>query len=477
MANKYIIHGATYCGDGTASNEAASAGAVGAWNDINVFEGSAPAYGALAAGDVVAIRSKTSAGANITRTLAANATIGSSAGTAAAPVTWVLDGGTVWPGVSGTLTYSCGGGYVVIMRPYNRFFADVADSLVILENNAAASYKSYQLLSNGIHTKNLLVDFSLLCSSDGSFVVENTAATGGVCHHENLHIKSNKRYYGLFQGLSYSGTCLFTNPDIELLNASNTHSVFYSNDDARRYEVYGGQIRGAGAVAGVPVFNINGKSEAHIRTVGFQFPRGMTPFTGNNLGSQSQSISCVGSDGAAGAFVKEPWGFADSRDDNNYPKLNAALPDTSGTLWSWKICPLTTSVSIPVRLPLMKYYTEAAATKTIELEIQVSTTLTNVAANTVWMTVEYVDHSTGLSKHCTTFEVAGGALAASTAGWTLSTYGATSLTKRKLSVTTPTQIKQDTPITVTFFTTTKAASESDLLNDILFIDPDFVVTA
>lgn len=62
MANKYLIHGATYCGDGTASNEAASAGAVGAWNDINVLEGTAPAQGSLAAGDVVYIRSKTSAG-------------------------------------------------------------------------------------------------------------------------------------------------------------------------------------------------------------------------------------------------------------------------------------------------------------------------------------------------------------------------------------------------------------------------------
>ena len=61
MANKYLIEGATYCGDGTASNEAASAGAAGAWNNINVLEGTAPAYGTLAAGDIVYIRSKTSA--------------------------------------------------------------------------------------------------------------------------------------------------------------------------------------------------------------------------------------------------------------------------------------------------------------------------------------------------------------------------------------------------------------------------------
>ena len=88
MANKYLIHGATYCGDGTASNEAASAGAAGAWNDINVFEGSAPAYGALAAGDTVFIRSKDVSGNNLVRTLSATATLGSAAATSSAWVTW-----------------------------------------------------------------------------------------------------------------------------------------------------------------------------------------------------------------------------------------------------------------------------------------------------------------------------------------------------------------------------------------------------
>ncbi len=39
MANKYIIHGATYNGDGTTSSEAASDGAAGAWNTLTYFEG------------------------------------------------------------------------------------------------------------------------------------------------------------------------------------------------------------------------------------------------------------------------------------------------------------------------------------------------------------------------------------------------------------------------------------------------------
>ena len=113
MANKYIIHGATYCGDGTSSAVASSNGGVGAWNDINVFEGTAPAYGtAPAAGDVVYIRSKTSAGADITRTLAATATLGSASATLASPITWVLDNGSVWSGVELKLTYNCPSYYV-----------------------------------------------------------------------------------------------------------------------------------------------------------------------------------------------------------------------------------------------------------------------------------------------------------------------------------------------------------------------------
>lgn len=132
MANKYIIHGATYCGDGTSSALATSAGAAGAWNDINVLEGTSPAYGALAAGDVVYIRSKTSAGADITRTLAANVTLGSSAATAAAWVTWVIDGGTIWSGINGTLTYTMASSYTVTQMAYNDIQADIPDRFALV---------------------------------------------------------------------------------------------------------------------------------------------------------------------------------------------------------------------------------------------------------------------------------------------------------------------------------------------------------
>ena len=61
MANKYIIEGETYNGDGTTSSAAASAGAAGAWNHVNIITGTAVGYGSLNAGDTVYIRSKTAA--------------------------------------------------------------------------------------------------------------------------------------------------------------------------------------------------------------------------------------------------------------------------------------------------------------------------------------------------------------------------------------------------------------------------------
>src|SRR5574337_1363107 len=105
MAAKYFIFGATYNGDGTTSSEAASNGAAGAWNQASIRTGTAPTYGSLAAGDTVNIRSKTGAGAdaNISNTLGGAITLGAASATATAPITWILDDGTIWAGKNGTL--------------------------------------------------------------------------------------------------------------------------------------------------------------------------------------------------------------------------------------------------------------------------------------------------------------------------------------------------------------------------------------
>ncbi len=108
MANKYIDTSATYNGDGTASNQAASAGAPGAWNSFqNVLIGT-PGYGSVAAGDVIYVRTKNGAN-NLSETSTSTAIITSTTiGTESSPVIFVFDAGSVWVGDSGTFTWSTG---------------------------------------------------------------------------------------------------------------------------------------------------------------------------------------------------------------------------------------------------------------------------------------------------------------------------------------------------------------------------------
>ena len=89
----------------------------------------------------------------------------------------------------------------------------------------------------------------------------------------------------------------------------------------------------------------------------------------------------------------------------------------------------------------------------------------------LWISVTYTDDATGLQKSVTTRDHAGGALDTTTANWSATVWGMVSFVKRKLSVTTPTAIRQNTPIVVTLFGTLTSATA----NDIYFVDSDFGV--
>lgn len=466
MANKYLRHGETYCGDGTTNAAATSNGGVGAWNNINVMEGSAPAYGALAAGDVVYIRSKDASGADITRSgSAASITIGSAAATSTSWVTWVLDQGTVWAGIAGTLKYSFTASYKLSTRSYNSYISDAQDRWVVEEANTSASYKEYTI-AGGTHIKGFLFDFSLVASGSAGSTFEQS--TGSVL--EDVHVKVKGHANPLFR-TSPNGIMKFINPDIELLDPATQTKVFQC-DNSSKTEISGGQCRGVGAISGVLLANLSDSST--FSSVGFAFPKVMTyPVTDYAAGLLHQAVS-IGADGDFGGAIRASWGMADSRNDNNYPTLRATLPG-SGSAWSWKICPQLTSPQKPATLSMASVFTEPAAIRAITLDILLADTLTNVTKASVWISVSYVDDATGIQKKVDSRVSSGGALDESTAAWSATSYGAVSLVKRRISVTTPTAIKQNTPITVSFCTLVKAASSTDLLNDVLFLDPEFLV--
>lgn len=459
MANKYIIQGATYNGDGTASNEAASAGAAGAWNHIDIISGTAVGFGSLAAGDKVFIRSKTSAGADIALTSATAVTIGVVAATEASPIVWVIDAGDVWSGISGTITYTFTAQVAVTLRDYNHWIADNYNFQLI---NTLTSFGNTTFAIIGkCATKDLKIDCSAHTSGLGAW---NSVLSGT---HVNMWLRSWNRYQYLFKVATASQSVTIIDPKIELLNSANTASVFAGTDNYNgSFNVFGGEVYGAGAADNVPLCMAQ-PNACGISIYGLKYPRNMPLSNSTALGSQVCFIA-NGSDGALGNSYFDYFCAYDSRDDGYYPVLNAFLETSTADGWSYKLYPYRTTYQNPATIHTSKIYTASAAAKTVTLNLLWPTTMAAPTADKVFITVQYIDNATGNKVTQTTRAMAGGALSASAAAWSATTYGASSFDKKELSLTTSGSIKQDTEVLVSLFVIPKSAS----VNDIIFVDPD-----
>lgn len=475
MANKYLIHGATYCGDGTASNEAASAGAAGAWNDINVLEGATPAYGALVAGDVVYIRSKTSAGADITRTLAAAVSLGSASATSTSPITWVLDNGTVWSGIDGILTYTNDSAYMTTFRINNVFVAKTRHAWKV-KNTATGS----AAVLASVHGYADGVEFDTSAKTGTSGAVRVLLGNGAVLENPSAkvgriaNVPSDNAGFFCPGEYTYGFVGSIINPEIELKSTTPAGSIFggaYMTSGVMR--IVGGRIYGVGATTGQAVF-VSYASDSPFNmafdSVGLQIPRSMDMFNTSAPRMSAAEARVVAADSSLGGHYDQAWGYATSRTDNNPPYLAGELPDSAHTAWSYRVYPRLATVSRPMVLTYTKLYTGTAAAKDISLEILVANTMAANKRN-LWATISYTDDTTGLPKSISTRDHAAGSLDDSTANWSATVWGMVSFLKKKLAVTTPTAVKQNTPIIVTLFGTLASTTA----NDIYFVDPDFGV--
>lgn len=470
MANKYIIHGATYNGDGTSSAAAASNGGVGAWNTITYFEGTTPAYGTLVAGDTVFIRSKDASGNAITRTLSANMTLGTSAAISTAWVKWVVDGGTVWAGISGTLTYSCPLSYAVTFRNYNHYAAEAQDALVIVEANTSSDYKKIVTWATHMRADKLFVNCSANTHSTGNHTT--ALADGGETYTlTDLHLKWANHLSAVLMAGQWSNITLI-NPQIELTKSDANAGVFELGEFGSRLTVIGGRVFGVGATTGNSLV-MNGSAPTGrggtARFVGFTVPKAMQTLK-NHVAAGSWRIEGLGMDDEEGGVLAAPWGTLDSRLDGYYPTLNAFLPDSVSTPWSWKLYPVEASNALLFSIPVAKEFTESDAVKTLTVNMLLADTITAANKSTMWMTANYIDASTGESIGISTQTLSDDALDSSSANWSATTYGAINLVKKQLSITTPTSIKQNTMVVLALCGTWKAASALD----IAFVCPDVV---
>lgn len=439
MANKYFIFGATYNGDGTTSSEAASDGAAGAWNQTSILTGTAPAYGALAAEDVVYIRSKTSAGADPTLVLASGANIGySNAGL----ITWVLDNGQIWSGIDGSLSFTyapTAGAWG--LRNNNKFVASRREAWSIRAssdtNNACSP------VFNSAVVIGLVFDYSIKGSSNTS--VANWVINGArveECRFIFGRVSTSHRIYIYPASFPQLINCTY-----ELTANSRTAGSLFAFNTAANDQVYGivhgGQI--VGDAAAIDACNLFGEStNGHFQFIGLKFPKTLNLYSYHNS-SNFVATDVFGCDGYMGAAKVRMWGNASFRDDVAQPYLNATLPGVA-TGWSWLIYVATLSRGNGL-VELAKVYQDTAAVKkiTTELLIQEDYELTINRSN-LWVTVSYIDNTTGLVKSASSQPVvySTAPLASSSAAWSSSSYGADLFVKRKIEITTPTSIKQNT---------------------------------
>jgi hypothetical protein len=475
MATKYIRPGETYCGDGTTSAAATVAGGVGAWNDINIVTGTAPAYGtAPTSGDTVYIKSTDPSNtSNITVTFTTAQTIGLAAATLAAPITWIVDGGSVWAGSNGRLTYSTTSTVGLTTRAYNHFRAQNPDG--ISYKYAGTAYGGPNVSwGNGLH-RNWLLDYS--GAALAGYGYQSSAV--GIATVENLHVlcvsigTSAVNY--LFGAANAGSSLTLVNPKIEITNSAANGRVFQGGSSyAGHIHVFGGSISGAGASSGnVALLLRVANASVTLKTIGLQVPAIMPVESAASMAVSPYSLeaSGVGMDGAFGSFVAELWGNADNRSDGYYPTLNATLPNSTSAPWSWHVYGARAALNTPVILALLKAYTQAAAIKTATVEFLTGTAFPGGTLDTsnTWVEISYIDDATGASTFVSSrSDTPGTALSASTAAWSATTWGAIGFSKNSIAVTTPTTIRQDTPVTVVFKCSVAGANTSQ----IFFVDPD-----
>lgn len=474
MANKFIIVGAANNGDGTASNEAASPGAAGAWNSLDgtygVFHGAAPQYGtAIAAGDTIYIRCKTSAGANITITITANVWLGSAAPSQNAPVKWVLDNGTMWPGVTGgELRYFRNTNITATLRAYNIYHAEREDGLVF-EEGFNGSNTTLVTNVGGTTVSNVWFDCDNIGWSgvQGPRVFNCANVTSVESTLINPRFDMGLRFAVGVLDTGETGTMTVINPRINL-GAVWGSPVFAPAYRGGSILVYGGVIKGAGAEAGAPLYNGIG-SDIGVTLIGTKFPILMKPSIPGSTVGAAPRFEALGCDGGLGAYIVQRAGSNDSRTDGFYPTLNATFPDGASTPWAWKCYPANASFVNYFAVPIAKVFTDTAATKKVTVEIQRATDFTEMTAGTCWLEILYIKSSDGAPARESTFNPgATGGLATSSAAWTLTTWGEIGLTKEKLEVTTQHAIKQNTNVVVTMF----CAARSQNAQDVFFLCPD-----
>lgn len=467
MADKYVVDGATFCGDGTSSNEAVSAGAVGAWNDLeSLINGTAPAYGSISSGDTIHIRAKTSSGSNLSYTNTVdNLYYGSSAATEDDPILWLLDNGTIWPGVTGQLVLHSTGNVTVGIDTGNVFSGPNNTRDLIITFDAA--YRDALNIRTSSSIKNAVIDWSADNSiSNGRFV-----STSAGLALSNVLIKPGSPNGERVLSISTDQTSFIQNVDIEVPSNGPLYYALVSLSQHSALIWHGGRIYGSGAVQGLDLFPDGTRGVALLENV--RFPAVMRLMTrSSQIANDPQVCISTGCDEKLGMVHASYSGMYSSRDDGFFPKLTSTLPTSTSDKVSIYALTHTPREVLPFYVPLQKLVTQApSGVKTITVEFLCSDALPTPTEGDTWVELSYWDSTTEIPIRKTSrVSNSTTALSTSLASWSTTTYGPQSYTAYKLELDTDGSIQQDSIVEVLFKTTVVSTADSQNY----FIEPELV---
>jgi hypothetical protein len=487
MANKYVDVSATYNGDGTLSTPAASAGAAGAWNDFaNAFKGT-PAYGALANGDVVYVRTNDGT-SDLSYTISAVSLTSVTGTNPDSPIRFVFDAGVVWAN-SGTFTI---------------FLSNSLSSIITIKNyvELEGNFHLNHLYAGATAISGFLFNFERCILRGGKITngVQTTTARGcklgvtgtgpvALCTMIGTELVIGNAYnvnsYLPLMTGGYGAVFRFINCTFDVSQGRTDHTLIEIGRYGGGIEIVGGKFIGLTPshrlyIANQGVYSTNYQITLDGCDLGSvdadTFVRNYTDYAPTSL----QAASAEGTISVIANNLNGSFNFAQFNGSvyeywvsgKNYPTLNAVLPN--GTPWSIRVVPAIVHVTSPAKISsINKLYVDSPATKTLTFDLAINENYGTPTKKDFYVELAYFRSDTGALVTETT-EAGTGNLDVSTAVWTPNppVYGAENYDTYKIAITTAYPIKQHSLIRATVVSTRMPTFSTDYY----FIDPEFSVT-
>lgn len=467
MANKYVDTSATYNGDGSASNQAASEGAAGAFNSlIETIDGT----NSVSAGDTIYVRTADASG-DLTETLSTNLVMDSIGGVGGV-TNIVFDDGTIWANA---------GQFTLDVRAYKITYANYVN---FAPKDSEYRYRFYAYVTGGSITSHS-PGFNVFAFPTFESYYHSTSIAGskfGFQTKTTTSMISPKMIIGcVYPNVSAAYCSLGAYSELYLINpemifnsdlTSANIRIFTLPTYSARLRVFGGSLTGMSDLQTVVYLSGDYAYDCLIQ----DFDIGDAIFADCPAASSETAIN-----NAIGCNIGGIYNYTRTNNNSiimwqsgkNYPTLNAVLPDASNTPWSFKVFPTYSNIGIPIMMPdIVKFYNQPADYLTITANFLASEDYTLVSKSFVYMSIVYTDTS-GVKRSETSFEANNDSCESGSSGWSATIYGAKNYDPYKLSVTTQYEVAQNTEIFASIVIGLPQLSS----NDFFFVDPEIDIQA